>query len=216
VYLTILSLSCVSACRVLASQAAGRWVPEAPYEMRGDTKALGGPRKGREAKERGERIEDLPFAGISVCLYGDFKSPSRSELQGLVELGGGKILLLLRLMDFADWRPCCGQSVCCWTVPRSNNEDGVSCYTVCCDSPCAGRLTTDPASSQGATVVVVVEKANECTGMSMFNPVKSAWVLDSVSNFRALLPPPESYLTIRRGPPAAAGSSKKRKGEYVQ
>ena len=80
-------------------------MPEAPYEMRGDTKALGGPRKGREAKERGERIEDLPFAGISVCLYGDFKSPSRSELQGLVELGGGKILLL-HLKDFADWRSC--------------------------------------------------------------------------------------------------------------
>ena len=56
---------------------------EGPYEMDGDTKASGGPRKGREAKESQGKIK-RPFAGLEVCLYGDFSSPTRSELVGCV------------------------------------------------------------------------------------------------------------------------------------
>ena len=68
-------------CRVIRSQEAGHWLPEAPYEMKGDTKAIGGPRKGRECKNNDGQIPG-PFGGLTVCLYGHFASPSRSELQG--------------------------------------------------------------------------------------------------------------------------------------
>ena len=57
-------------------------------------------------------------------------------------------------------------------------------------------VVRDPSSSQGADVVVVIENMSECAGMSLFKPVKSAWILDCISHFRALMPPPESYLTM--------------------
>jgi hypothetical protein len=63
-------------------------------------------------------------------------------------------------------------------------------------------VARDPSSSQGADVVVVIENMSECTGMSLFKPVKSTWILDCISHFRALMPPPESYLTMNSAPPS--------------
>jgi hypothetical protein len=56
-------------------------------------------------------------------------------------------------------------------------------------------VARDPSSSQGADVVVI-ENKKECQAMSMFKPVKSSWILDSISNFKPLLPPPEHHLTL--------------------
>jgi hypothetical protein len=59
-----------------------------------------------------------------------------------------------------------------------------------------GVVARDPSSSQGAEVVVVIENKKECQSMSMFKPVKSAWILDCISNFKPLLPPLEQHLTL--------------------
>jgi hypothetical protein len=70
-----------NAHRVIQSQEAGHWLPEAPYEMKGDTKAVDGPRKGRECKNSDGGLP-RPFEGLTICLYGTFASPTRSQLQG--------------------------------------------------------------------------------------------------------------------------------------
>ena len=83
----VLTVWCARQHRAAAS---GRgWVPEAPFELEGDVKAIGAPRKGREAKE-GRRKR--PFDGMSMYFHGNFKSPTKAELGQLIELGDGRLV----------------------------------------------------------------------------------------------------------------------------
>jgi len=64
-------------------------VEEKPYEISGDSKAVGSPRKGRLTLEsKSQRL----FYGSSFYFYGEFRTPSKEELISLVETGHGSIL----------------------------------------------------------------------------------------------------------------------------
>ncbi len=75
---------------VLASLSAREWVEELDYEVRGDTHALGAPKKARLAlrKSGSTRL----FAGLRFCFGGEFALPSRADLEGIARTGGAEIL----------------------------------------------------------------------------------------------------------------------------
>jgi len=102
---------------VLESQREQTWLPEAPYEVRGDGVALGAPEKARKyAQTHGESMK--LFKNYRLYFAGEFKTPSpaKTEFEKLVEIGGGTALS----------NP---------PSPPSNLSDVVDCKTlILCDS----------------------------------------------------------------------------------
>jgi len=74
---------------IIACLKEERWVDERDYEIKGDLVFLGGPEKGRLRIEN--NIEGI-FVGLNLYIYGNFSSPSKEDLQSLVEIGGAVIL----------------------------------------------------------------------------------------------------------------------------
>ena len=83
--------SLVGPAGLTAAAAAGRWLPEAPYEVQADSHHVAGS----PAVARLNRWARLPplLDGFSFYFSGTFAapSPSRDELVALAEAAGGKV-----------------------------------------------------------------------------------------------------------------------------
>ena len=139
----------------LASRSA---VPEATHEARGDDR--GGSRTAAAAHRqrlRGGAGAGV-FAGLKVHLTGDFVSPSRSDLEQLVTLGGG------RMLRHAPSPPSPGKAL----------DPGLR---VICEGPPAGGAPSAAAARSGRASAV--EAAKTATGAPA---LAHYWLLDSVTH----------------------------------
>lgn len=82
----------LSTAWVSESLSAGRWLPEASFELDGDvtTEGAGGPAKGRARRAAGR---PGPFVGVRAYLQGKFATPlpPKAQLTQLLQLGGAQI-----------------------------------------------------------------------------------------------------------------------------
>ena len=78
---------------ITKSAKQGKWLEEAAFEVQADSHGIAGV----AARARVNRESQLPqlFDGCQFYLHGDFENPSRQELITLIEMAGGKVLLLL-------------------------------------------------------------------------------------------------------------------------
>lgn len=63
-----------------------KWVKEQKYEIAGDIKALGAPKKSRTSSSC------KLFKGMKFYLLGMFSNPAKEELASLIETGEGELL----------------------------------------------------------------------------------------------------------------------------
>jgi len=80
---------------LLDSLKMKKFISPGPYEIRGDLNGMLGPTKGRESyKVEKQNSTTQLFNGITIYIHGEFQAPdpTKSDLMGLIVLGGGKVL----------------------------------------------------------------------------------------------------------------------------
>ena len=159
----IVSPAWTQAC--LASRSA---VPEAAHEARGDDRE-GSPSAAAAHRQRLRSGGEGVFAGLKVHFTGDFVSPSRPELEQLVQLGGG------RMLRHAPSPPSPGKTL----------DPGLR---VICEGPPPGGAPAAAAARGGRASAV--EAAMTATGAPA---LAHYWLLDSVTH-AALQPITDKYI----------------------